>query len=96
MVMHEEYRHKDGNHRELEELYNRLCLTSEQLTPRAVMKVIIQTLGGSRISIPTLKYIERVERDKKIRSVFHGGNYRELAVRFGLTENSIRRIVHGK
>lgn len=84
----------NGNHRELEELYHRLCIISGPLTPPVVIKVIIQTLGGSRVSIPTLKYLERIERNKRIRNAFHGGNYRELAVRFGLTENMIRRVVH--
>ncbi len=88
-----EYQHKGGNHKELEELYNRLCMPVK-LTPSGAMKILIQTLGGSRISIPTLKYLDRIERDKRIRNEFHGGNYRELSVRFGLTEHSVRRIVH--
>lgn len=93
MVLNNDRGH--GNHRELEELYHRLCMVSAPLTPPAVIKVIIQTLGGSRISIPTLKYLERIERNKQIRNAFYGGNYRELATRFGLTENMIRRVVHG-
>lgn len=95
MVINKDSRRcKNGNHRELEELYHRLCIISGPLTPQAVIKVIIQTLGGSRVSIPTLKYLERIERDKKIKNAFHGGNYRELAMRFGVTEITVRRIVH--
>lgn len=85
---------KNRNRQELEALYNRLCSMPELLTPQTVMKIIIQTLGGCRISIPTLKYLERFERNKKIRNIFCGGNYRELAIRFGLTESMIRKIVH--
>lgn len=96
MVAHKGCRYKDGNHHELAELYNRLCMASDQLTPLTVMKILVQTLGGSRIYIPTLKYLERIERNKRIRQEFHGGNYRELAARFGLTVMTIRVIVHSE
>lgn len=94
MVKCEEYYHEKGHRRALEEFYSRLCMMSEQLTPEATIKILIQTFGGSRVSIPTLKYLDRVERNKRIRNAFHGGNYRELAARFGLTEHTIRTIVH--
>lgn len=95
MIVQEEYRNKKGNHHELEEFYYRLCITSE-LTPQTVVRILVQTFGGARISIPTQKYLDRIERNRKIVKMFYGGNYRELAIRFGLTENSVRRIVHRK
>lgn len=77
----------------LEELYNRLC-EQQTLTPRVVMQVLVQTLGGERITIPSQGFLGRKERNGRIRNAFHGGNYRELSARFGLTEKMVRRIVH--
>ncbi len=81
------------SHKELEQFYNRLC-EADSLTPHKVMRILILTLGGFRICIPTIKYLNRLERNKRIRNEFRGGNYKELSVRFGLTENMIRKIVH--
>ena len=86
---------KTNNHKELEELYRRFC-DAGQLTPNMAIRIIIQTLGGSRISIPTFKYLERKARNERIRQLFHGGNYRELAARFGVSERRVRAIVHGR
>ena len=43
-----------------------------------------------------LKSLERAARDQKIREEFDGGNYRELAAKYGLTERWVRFILFGK
>jgi Mor family transcriptional regulator len=83
------------NGKMLTDLYDRLSHYSQPLTAEMVMKIIIQTMGGARVSIPTMKYLDRARRNTSIRNAFHGGNYAELAIRFGLTEGMVRKIVHG-
>ena len=44
--------------------------------------------GGQRLYIPK----DRVRRDRDIYELFTGNNYNELARRFRLAENTVRRI----
>lgn len=83
------------NHKVLDSLFHSLCSEFGPDTAGKVFKVIIKELNGTRVSIPQLKYLYRMERNERIRQLFYGGNYRELACRFGVTENTIRNIVHG-
>jgi Mor family transcriptional regulator len=56
---------------------------------------LAEAFGGSTIYIPK---IDRVtERHQSIKQEFrNGANYRELSVKYGYTQNHIRRIVHKK
>lgn len=62
---------------------------------RVVMMLLIDELGGLRITVPTMDEVERARRDKKIRTLFRGDNTAELGVRFDLSSRQIRRIVNG-
>ena len=44
----------------------------------------------------TAQSLEKAVRDEMIKEEFDGGNYRELALKFGLTETWIRNIVLDK
>lgn len=59
-------------------------------------KKLMAEYGGMSIYIPKADRLERMERNDKIRSEFDGYNFRELAMKYGLTEVSIRSIVSDK
>jgi Mor family transcriptional regulator len=80
-----------------EERWDRLCRQlCENFGPASAAKIIetlVYTVGGERITIPSIQDLERRARDRKICDVFRG-NYQECAIRFGLSETTIRRVVH--
>jgi Mor family transcriptional regulator len=86
----------DENDKAIQAFFNQLCSDFGHASGEAIMRLFINMLGGMRITVPTIKEINRKERDQKIRNMFHGDNHRELAKVFDLTEGQIRRIVHGK
>jgi Mor family transcriptional regulator len=47
---------------------------------------------GTGIYLPKLDGVIRKIRDEKIKKEFNGGNYRELARKYGLTEVWVRQI----
>lgn len=54
---------------------------------------IIKLYGGNTIYIPIYKSFILSERNRTIRDKFNGSNISELAVEFGMSGNSIRRIL---
>lgn len=59
---------------------------------RAAMETA-QMFGGTHQYFPKLESALRSARDKLIRKEFTGTNYKELALKYGLTEMWIREIV---
>ena len=57
---------------------------------------LVRTFGGTSIYIPKVESLEKTVRDQRIREEFDGSNYKELAMRYGLTETWIRSIVLDK
>lgn len=51
--------------------------------------------GGQNLYIPKRESLEREGRDRDIRARFDGGNYRDLARQYRLSERQIRKIVNG-
>lgn len=51
--------------------------------------------GGQTIYVPKLESLERNSRDRDIRAMFNGYNYRSLATQFRLSERQIRKIISG-
>ncbi len=49
--------------------------------------------GGQYYYFPKIDKALSLQRDKKIRKEFNGSNHRELARKYDLSENWIRRIV---
>lgn len=63
--------------------------------PDAAAKMIESTIsecGGERITFPSLKDLQRRDRDRRICN-YHRGNYEETAARFGVHVNTARRVV---
>ena len=56
-------------------------------------KSLVRAFGGTTIYIPKAESLERAARDQKIREEFDGGNYRELAAKYGLTERWVRYAI---
>ena len=57
---------------------------------------LVRTFGGTSIYIPKVESLEKTVWDQRIREEFDGSNYKELAMRYGLTETWIRSIVLDK
>ncbi len=77
----------------LEKCVYRLATICGSVAPKVIMKILYEELGGRRLIIPTIKDLEVAERDRCIRLAFNGANYHELAIRWGLSERHVRRIV---
>ena len=54
---------------------------------------LVRAFNGTSIYIPKIESLEKTVRDQLIKEEFDGGNYRELALKYGLTETWIRNIV---
>lgn len=59
-------------------------------------KNLVRAFNGTSIYIPKIESLEKTVRDELITEEFDGGNYKELALRYGLTETWIRNIVSDK
>ena len=57
---------------------------------------ICRLVGGLAIYFPKMESLERNGRDREIRSRFDGGNYKQLAKMFRLSERQIRKIINGE
>ena len=49
-------------------------------------------LGGTALYIPKTESLFRELRNKKIKEEFNGGNYKDLALKYGLSERFVREI----
>ena len=54
---------------------------------------LVRQYGGSQLYIAKADKIEAAIRDEKIREEFTGGNIHFLAIKYNLSERSIREIV---
>lgn len=54
---------------------------------------VAEKYQGMALYLPKLDALIRKLRDDKIRAEFNGGNYRELAIKYKLTEVWVRQIV---
>ncbi|KEQ23417.1 Mor transcription activator family protein [Paenibacillus tyrfis] len=55
--------------------------------------VLAEQFGGTGVYFPKLEAAIRAARDRMIRREFDGGNYKELARRYRLSESWVREIV---
>lgn len=58
--------------------------------------LLSEHFGGSSIYIPKIRYLFKTQIDEAIKNEFDGGNYVELAEKYGLCEKSIRNIIADK
>jgi Mor family transcriptional regulator len=57
---------------------------------------ICRFAGGEDLYIPKIESIERAGRNREIRSRFNGGNYKQLARMFRMSERQVRKIINGE
>lgn len=57
---------------------------------------VSEVVGGQLVYFKTSRMLTMPARDAEIRRAFNGRNHRELAMRYGLSEQRIRDIVGGK
>lgn len=57
---------------------------------------LVQTCGGAYVYIPKSDNLVRPIRNRNIRNEFNGHNFKELAVKYGLTTMQIRNIIKEK
>ena len=81
------------NREALDHLFHRLHVDFGPSVGEAVIRTIIDELGGIRVTVPDHDEIRREARDRQIRCSFNGQNYEELSLRFGLSRRQIRYIV---
>ncbi len=70
--------------------------TLAELIGMEAFKVLVRNFNGTSIYIPKIESLEKAIRDELIKEEFNGGNYKELALKYGLTETWIRNIVFDK
>jgi len=83
---------RSENKETIEELFIRIENEFGAMAPK-IIDVLVETLGGLRVTFPDIRVVKRKERDLKIRKEFNGQNYEALAGRFGLKKRMIRIIV---
>lgn len=67
--------------------------TLAELIGMDAFRSLVRAFNGTSIYIPKIESLEKTVRDQLIKEEFDGGNYRELALKYGLTETWIRNIV---
>lgn len=76
----------------IEELFERLQREFGNLAP-LIIQVMIQSIGGLRLTFPDLQDLYRRERNRRIMLEFTGFNHEELAIKYRIKARQVRRIV---
>lgn len=50
--------------------------------------------GGTLVYIPSIKSLEKTQRNKKIVSEFNGANYKELSRKYKISEPYLRKLIN--
>lgn len=74
------------------ELFSRLQGEFGNMAPQ-IIQVMVEVVGGYRITFPDFQDLYRAERNRRLRTEFTGGNYQELAIKYRLRVRQVRRIV---
>lgn len=83
-----------GDNREaLDEWFRELAANFGEAPAMAIIKSLVATLGGRRITVPDREELQREERDRRIRARFNGRNYEEIALSFRLSIRQVRSII---
>ena len=56
---------------------------------------LVQIYGGTLFYVPTIKTVNKLYRDRKIRESFRG-DYNETAKKFGMSKTQIYNIINNK
>lgn len=73
-------------------LHKQLCADFGEASAAKIVETIVHTIGGERITIPSIHDLQCRERDRRVCNYFTG-NYAETAQRFSMSERQARRII---
>ena len=74
-------------------LFERFHSEFGRLAPQ-IIQVMVEVVGGYRLTFPDLRDLYRSERDRRIHNEFTGNNHEELAIKYRLRVRQIRRILN--
>lgn len=74
------------------QLFDRLHSEFGRLAPQ-IIQVMVDTIGGYRLTFPDLNDLYRAERNRRIRAEFTGFNHEELAIKYRLRVRTVRRVL---
>lgn len=57
---------------------------------------LIKERGGTNVYVPVYDCVTSAARNRLLREDFNGRNYQELAVKYGISEVWVRRIIDGE
>ena len=75
-----------------DDLCKQLCADFGPEDAAKIIQTIVYTIGGERITLPSIQDLERRERDRRICD-YHRGSIAETAARFNVSENTARRAL---
>lgn len=55
---------------------------------------LCELMGGTLVYIPSIKSLEKVQRNKEIVGAFNGANYKELSRKYKMSEPYIRKLIN--
>jgi len=87
---------KSDNREALSRFFKRMCTDLGEVSANKIARVLVEELGGLRVSVPDLHDLAREERNIRMRAQFDGRNYFELAFRFGISVRQVRNIIDGE
>lgn len=83
---------RSDNQQAVDDLFGRLQREFGNMAP-LIIKVMVETVGGIRLTFPDLQDLYRSERNRRLRNEFTGFNYEELAIKYRLKCRQVRRIL---
>ncbi len=83
---------RSEHHEVIEQLFDRLHGEFGRLAPQ-IIQVMVECIGGCRLTFPDLQNLYRTERNRRIKNEFRGNNIEELALLYRLKPRQVRNIV---
>lgn len=83
---------RSENSEAIDQLFERLQREFGNLAP-LIIQVMVESIGGMRITFPGLRDLYRQARNRQIKREFTGFNHVELGIKYKLKTRQIRRIV---
>ena len=84
---------RSDNSEVVSQLFDRLGREFGRLAPQ-IIQVMVECVGGCRLTFPDLQDLYRQERNRRIRAEFTGGNLEELSIKYRLKKRQVRNIVN--
>jgi Mor family transcriptional regulator len=86
---------RSENQEVVSQLFDRLHREFGRMAPQ-IIQVMVECVGGCRLTFPDLQDLYRQERDRRIHAEFTGNNHEELAIRYRIKIRQVRRVLNKK